>query len=102
MMRAPRNHPVTDYAAIVDDTTQFIDVRHPDEVAQGTIVGAKNIPLDVLVDRMRELDPQRRTVVLCRSGGRSTQAAQFLAAAGFVDVVNLDGGMIAYEKAGSL
>jgi rhodanese-related sulfurtransferase len=99
-MSALRHHPVADYAAVVDETTQFIDVRRPDEVAQGTIDGALNIPLQELIDRVSELDPQRRTVLLCRSGNRSTQAGEFLAAAGFVDVVNLDGGMIVYEKAG--
>jgi rhodanese-related sulfurtransferase len=99
-MSTLRHHPVTDYAAVVDETTQFIDVRRPDEVAQGTIDGALNLPLEELIDRVSELDPQRRTVLLCRSGNRSTQAGEFLAAAGFVDVVNLDGGMIVYEKAG--
>ncbi len=99
-MSTLRHHPVTDYAAVVDETTQFIDVRRPDEVAQGTIEGALNLPLEELIDRVSELDPQRRTVLLCRSGNRSTQAGEFLAAAGFVDVVNLDGGMIVYEKAG--
>ena len=99
-MSTLRHHPVTDYAAVVDETTQFIDVRRPDEVAQGTIDGALNLPLEELIDRVSELDPQRRTVLLCRSGNRSTQAGDYLAAAGFVDVVNLDGGMIVYEKAG--
>ena len=91
---------MADYASVVDETTQFIDVRRPDEVAQGTIEGALNIPIEELTGRVRELDSQRRTVLLCRSGNRSTQAGEFLAASGFVDVVNLDGGMIAYGKAG--
>ena len=95
-----RHHPAADYAAVVDEATQFIDVRRPDEVAQGSIDGARNIPLDELPQRLDELDPQRRTVLLCRSGNRSTQAGDALVAAGFVDVVNLDGGMIVYEKAG--
>jgi len=99
-MSVLRHHPVADYASVVTDTTQFIDVRRPDEVAQGGIVGALNIPIEELADRVGELDPQRRTVLLCRSGNRSTQAGEFLAAAGFVDVVNLDGGMIAFEKEG--
>jgi rhodanese-related sulfurtransferase len=99
-MSVLRHHPVADYATVVDDTAQFIDVRRPDEVAHGSIDGALNIPLEELADRDRELDPLRRTVLLCRSGNRSTQAGEFLAAAGFVDVVNLEGGMIAFGKEG--
>ena len=91
-----RDHPVNDFASVVDDATQFIDVREPDEVAEGTLPGTVNIPLATLPDRIGELDPNRRAVVLCRSGGRSTQACQFLVSNGFADVINLDGGMLAY------
>lgn len=96
-----RNHPVNDYASVIEPGSQFIDVRQPDEVATGAIDGAINIPLDQIPSRVGELDPKKRTVVVCRSGGRSTQAAEFLSSAGFVDVVNLDGGMLAYAGEGS-
>ncbi|MGK0275672.1 MAG: rhodanese-related sulfurtransferase [Ilumatobacter sp.] len=96
-----RSHPVTDYASVIELDSQFIDVRQPDEVATGAIAGAINIPLGELPIRMHELDPQKRTVVVCRSGGRSSQAAEFLTGAGFADVVNLDGGMLAYAGEGS-
>ena len=90
-----RDHPVNDYASVVTDDTQFIDVREPDEVAAGTLPGTVNIPLGTIPDRVGELDPNRRVVLLCRSGGRSTQAANFLTAQGFGDVINLEGGMLA-------
>ncbi len=92
-----RDHPVTDYASVVTPDTQFVDVREPDEVAEGTLPGTVNIPLGTLPDRVGELDPSRRTVLLCRSGGRSTQASQFLTGQGFTDVINLAGGMLAVE-----
>ena len=92
---AHRDHPVADYAAAVGADGQLIDVREPDEVAAGTLPGAVNIPLGELPDRLGELDKARRVVVLCRSGGRSTQAAEFLTGQGFTDVVNLEGGMLA-------
>ena len=91
-----RNHPIADYASLVDADTQFIDVRQPEEVAAESLAGTVNIPLTELPERARDLDPEKRTLLLCRSGGRSTQAAEFLSAAGFVDVVNLDGGLVAY------
>jgi rhodanese-related sulfurtransferase len=88
---------VTDYRSIVDADTQLVDVRQPEEVASGSLTGAVNIPLDQLPDRIGELDPNRRTVLLCRSGNRSGQAADLLVAAGFDEVINLEGGMLAYE-----
>jgi rhodanese-related sulfurtransferase len=98
MMPSYRNHPFNDYTSIVDPDTQIIDVRTPAEVAERGIANARNIPLDQLADRLTELDPQRRTVILCRSGGRSAQAANFLANTGFVDVVNLTGGILDYTE----
>ena len=95
---AHRNVPITDRQTVVDAATQLVDVRQPDEVAAGTLDGATNIPLDQLPVRLDELDPTRRTVVLCRSGGRSTRAAEYLTTAGFADVINLDGGMLAYNE----
>jgi rhodanese-related sulfurtransferase len=89
------DHPVCDFAAIVTPDTQLIDVREPDEFADGSLPGAANMPLSTFVDHVGTLDPSRRVVVLCRSGGRSTQACEYLTANGFTDVVNLAGGMLA-------
>ena len=86
-------------SAAVGPTGQLIDVREPEEVAGGTLPGAVNIPLGDLPARVGELDPSRRVVLLCRSGGRSAQAAEFLAASGFGDVVNLVGGMLGWAEA---
>lgn len=94
-----RDHPVADFPTAVGSDGQLIDVRQPDEVASGTLPGAVNIPLDVLPERIDELDRDRRVVLLCRSGGRSTAAAELLTAVGFSDVVNLTGGMLAYQDA---
>ncbi|MGI9596160.1 MAG: rhodanese-like domain-containing protein [Acidimicrobiales bacterium] len=91
------DHPVNDYAAAVGANGQLIDVREPDEVAGGTLPGAVNIPLGDLPARVDELDRDRPVVLLCRSGGRSTQAAEYLTGLGFGDVVNLAGGMLAVD-----
>jgi rhodanese-related sulfurtransferase len=97
MTMAHSNHPVNDYATAVGADGQLIDVREPDEVAEGTLPGAVNIPLGQLSERTGELDSARRVVVLCRSGGRSTMACEVLTSAGFGDVINLDGGMLAFQ-----
>lgn len=78
------------------ETLHLIDVREVDEVAAGHIPGITHIPLGLLEFRMHELDKQTPYIMICRSGGRSGQATQFLAAHGF-DVTNMDGGMLAWE-----
>jgi rhodanese-related sulfurtransferase len=91
------NAPVDDHREVVGSAGQLIDVREPVEFAEGTLPGAINIPLGELPDRLAELDQNRRVVLLCRSGGRSANAAQFLATSGFEDVVNLEGGLLAHN-----
>jgi len=81
-----------------DDLT-IIDVRENDEWAAGHIEGAVHIPLAQLPGRVAEVPPDAQTLVYCKSGGRSAQATVFLKHAGR-DAVNLDGGVIAWERAG--
>ena len=57
-----------------------------------------HIPMGQIAARLPELDPQRETVVICRSGGRSMQVANFLAGRGFVSVANLSGGILAWSR----
>lgn len=74
----------------------IIDVRETDEVAEGKIPGAVNIPLGLIEFRMNELDKNKPYIMVCRSGGRSGRASQFLESHGY-DVTNMDGGMLAWE-----
>jgi len=76
-----------------------LDVREPHEWAAGHIQGAVHVPLADVPARVAELDAQARTVVVCHLGGRSARATAWLVAQGH-DVVNLDGGMEAWEAAG--
>ena len=59
------------------------------------------MPLDTIAQRMGELDKERPVIVVCRSGRRSLIAAQQLAAAGFVDVKSMNGGLIAWAELGN-
>jgi len=74
----------------------IIDVREVDEVAAGKIPGAVNIPLGLVEFRMHELVKSKEYIMVCRSGGRSGRAAQFLESYGF-NVINMDGGMLTWE-----
>ena len=89
----------------VDDVTEptaadwvVLDVREPWEWAAGHIEGAVHIPLGDLPERVGELDPQARTLVVCHVGARSAQATAWLHRLGH-DVANLAGGMDAWEHA---
>ncbi len=78
------------------ESLHIIDVREPDEVAAGKIPGAVNIPLGLIEFRMHELDKNEEYILVCRSGGRSGRAAEFLDSRGY-RVVNMTGGMLAWE-----
>jgi adenylyltransferase/sulfurtransferase len=74
---------------------QLVDVReiHEWEISNLGFAGAKLVPLGQLFERLDELDPQRETVVYCRSGSRSAMAVKYLQAHDFVRAVNLRGGI---------
>lgn len=72
----------------------LIDVREAAEHAAGNI-GGINIPLSEFAQRMHEVSKDVPVVLYCRSGGRSGMAAAALAQAGWNNVSNLAGGLIA-------
>jgi rhodanese-related sulfurtransferase len=79
---------------------RLLDVRTDAEIAQGKIPQGEPLPLHLIPMRLAEMDKNATTVFYCRSGGRSAQAAAFVAANGFADVYNLQGGIIAWANAG--
>lgn len=76
----------------------LLDVREPDEVAAAHIDGAVYIPMREIPQRIGELDASAPTAVLCKVGARSGRVAEYLAANGFSNVVNVDGGIDAYAE----
>lgn len=78
----------------------LLDVRTRDEFQAGHIAGARLIPLDVLEGQMGELPKDRQIICVCRSGRRSGMAAARLQQAGFSDVLNMSGGMVAWAGQG--
>ena len=84
-------------------TIDLIDVRTPVEYREVHITFARNVPLDRL-DATMIADGQRKAgqplYVVCRSGGRGSQACEKLVAAGCTDVVNVEGGTLACIEAG--
>ncbi|KKO52340.1 rhodanese-like domain-containing protein [Paenibacillus sp. DMB20] len=74
----------------------IIDVREIEEVAEGKIPGAVNIPLGLIEFRKQDLDKSKEYIMVCRSGGRSARAAEYLKYQGY-NVINMVGGMLAWE-----
>lgn len=83
------------------DNAVVIDVREDKEMKDGIIQGAQHITLGQLPGRMAELEKSKKDPVLvyCRSGSRSGHACNLLTKAGFEDVSNLTGGIMAWESA---
>lgn len=94
--------PAVDPAAVPDDAV-LLDVREDDEWIAGHIDGAVHVPLMQLPQRLQydsgPLQPETPIVVVCKVGGRSAQATDWLRRQGY-DAVNLSGGMLAWEAAG--
>ena len=94
--------PTIEVAQVPDplpDGVTVLDVREPLEWQHGHIEGALHIPLTQIPDRAAELPVDQQLLVVCKVGGRSSQATAFLREKGF-EAINLAGGMIDWVEAG--
>ncbi len=84
-----------------DQFDEVIDVRRPQELEDelGHIPGIRFSTLQTDFKRdVKTLDPRKTYLFVCRSGGRSTKAAQMAITNGITNVYNLDGGMLEWRK----
>lgn len=80
---------------------ELVDVRTPAEFREVRVPFARNVPSDRLsAESLTSGDAARPLYVICQSGGRGRQACEKLQAAGFTDVVNVEGGTRAWDQAG--
>jgi rhodanese-related sulfurtransferase len=77
-----------------------LDVREPGEYGAGHILGAKNVPLSRLDDADLAKRRERPVIVYCDTGDRASKAISALKKQGFTRVVNLTGGLRAWQQAG--
>ncbi len=75
----------------------LLDVRQPEEYTRGHLPGSILIPLGQLHQRLDEVDRQKPAILYCRSGVRSANGAGVLLNAGFEEVWNMGGGIMAWE-----
>ncbi|MEM6632166.1 MAG: rhodanese-like domain-containing protein [Bacteroidota bacterium] len=82
------------------EALNMIDVREPNEWEMQHLEGVAKISLGNLPTSLADLDElkDKEVVMICRSGGRSGRATQFLQAQGFSNVRNLAGGMLAWKQ----
>lgn len=80
-----------------DGNVVFIDVREPDEFAAGHVPGITNLPLSQLSEETADFPKDSEIVIICRSGNRSMQAAEKLQEYGFTNLINVQGGMNAWN-----
>ena len=78
----------------------LVDVRELDEFREVRIEGAALVPMSAFADRHAELPKDRQLLVMCAAGSRSAAATSFLLRNGWSDVVNVEGGIIAWQRAG--
>ena len=78
----------------------LLDVREMNEFLEVRAPGAALMPTSAFMTRVGELPSDRPIMVVCHVGGRSAAVAGYLIRAGRADVVNVAGGMDAWERAG--
>lgn len=78
-----------------------IDVRPAADFAKGHIINAQNIPMNGFKNQLGALQKHKDgpLVIACRSGSQSSMACQQLRKAGFAEVYNLHGGILAWQNA---
>ncbi|HLJ77964.1 MAG TPA: MBL fold metallo-hydrolase [Acidobacteriaceae bacterium] len=83
----------------LQESAIIVDVRSPREYAAKHIPGAANFPLSRLRDQLAEIPGDRRIVLHCAGGYRSSIAASLLAQHGITHVIEMTGGLAAWEAA---
>lgn len=80
----------------------ILDVRTPEEFAEGHIEGAVNIDFYAadFATQLAALDPEATYVMYCRSGNRSSETAELMADLEFSRVDEIEGGILAWNAAG--
>lgn len=97
------NVSTSEFKNLVDQHRGIIlDVRTPEEFAEGHIPGAINLDVNGsnFKDEIGKLDKSKDYEVYCRSGKRSLKASEMMQSEGFTKVTNLDGGIMGWQEKG--
>ena len=94
----PQQVPTVELSQLPADPV-LLDVREDDEWAAGHAPHAVHVPMGEIPARLDELPADGTLYVICRGGGRSARATEYLNANGW-DAVNVDAGMLGWQAAG--
>lgn len=97
-MRQMTPKQLKDYLETTPELPVLLDVREPWEFQTCHIEGSLHVPMGQIPQNYRQLDARRETVVICHHGMRSMQVSQFLEKAGFINIINLTGGVDAWAR----
>jgi phage shock protein E len=93
-----------EFATAIDHDKNYVllDVRTPEEFAAGSISNAININFhdEDFSRQIAELDRNTTYYIYCRSGNRSHKASKMMQQMDFKKVIELDGGIVAWQKEG--
>lgn len=84
----------------VREGAQLVDVRENSEWQVGHAPQAIHIPVSAVSSKLNRIKDDRPVIVVCRSGNRSRSVVSSLRKQGYDNVVNLAGGMRAWQSAG--
>lgn len=92
---------ITEYDSTIMESGVLIDVRTPEEFAEGHLPNAINIDVknDNFTEKMGEIKKKETVYLYCRSGKRSLKATSILDTLGYKKIFNLDGGFLAWDAA---
>lgn len=92
-----RQIPITDIPSIDMENAVLLDVRTPEEFAEGHLEGAVNIDWyqTDFINKLDAVDRGEKVYVYCKKGGRSAEAAKLMDSLGF-KVIDLTGGYDAW------
>ena len=92
---------VSELANFIQQGARVVDVRETDEYQSGHVPGAIHVALSSVLEQVSEFQFDVPVYIVCRSGGRSMQACDFLHEAGITNVVNVAGGTLGWIANGN-
>ena len=99
-----KNKSIIEFKEVASEGFVLIDVRTPEEYAQGFIDGAINMDMKnkSFISNIQQIDKNKKVYLYCKAGGRSAKASKVLDSLGYKNIINLEGGFDAWKEAGNV
>ena len=99
-----KNKSIIEFKEVASEGFVLIDVRTPEEYAQGFIGGAINMDMknESFVSNIQQIDKNKKVYLYCKAGGRSAKASKVLDSLGYKNIINLEGWFDAWKEEGNV